>query len=121
NAIRASHRVRQSDAISIIDHTQPARLRGEKRKIDNRAIIRSRFRKIDVSMNNAPVERNFVARILFDPMRRRDCRECEKEKGRANLHFSLPQRKMHPQGSNPVLSESGWDECCFKSSNQLED
>src|SRR5213079_3228447 len=56
NAIRASHRVRQGDAISIIDHAQTARFSGEKRKIDNRAVIRSRFRKIDVSMNNAPVE-----------------------------------------------------------------
>src|SRR5207248_3868741 len=99
NAIRASHRVRQSDAISIIDHAQPARFSKEKRKIDNRALVRFRFRKIDMSMNNMPVERIFVARILFDPLRRRDCREREKEKRRANLNFSLRQRKMHPQGS----------------------
>src|SRR5205823_8068290 len=97
NAIRASHRVRQSDAISIIDHAQPARFSKEKRKIDNRALVRFRFRKIDMSMNNMPVERIFVARIVFDPLRRRDCRE--KEKRRANLNFSLRQRKMHPQGS----------------------
>ncbi|PYK89190.1 MAG: hypothetical protein DME40_11270, partial [Verrucomicrobia bacterium] len=70
-----------------------------KRKIDNRAIIRSRFRKVDMSMNNVPVERIFVVRILFDPLRRRECREPEKEKRRADLHFSPPRRKMHPQGS----------------------
>jgi len=33
-----------------------------------------------VSMHNAPVERIFVARILFDPLRRPDCRKREKEK-----------------------------------------
>jgi len=52
-----------------------------------------------MSMNNVPVERIFVARILFDPLRRRECREPEKEKRRADLHFSPPRRKMHPQGS----------------------
>ena len=97
NAIRASHRVRKSDAISVIDHAQLARFGGEKREIDHHVVARFRFRKIDMSMNNMPVERIFVARIVFDPLRRRDCRE--KEKRRANLNFSLRQRKMHPQGS----------------------
>jgi len=53
-----------------------------------------------VSMNNAPIERIFVARILFDPLRRSACCEREKEKCGANLHFSLRQRKMHPKGSD---------------------
>src|SRR5204863_1240717 len=88
NAIRASHRARQGDAIGIIDHAQLARFGGEKRKIDNRAVVRLSFCKIDMSMNNTAVERTFVARILFDPLRRSECREREKEKRRANLDFS---------------------------------
>jgi len=74
------HRINEIDAIRIIDHTQLAGFGGEKRKIDNRAVARLSFRKIDMPMNNTAVERIFVARILFDPLRRRDCREREKEK-----------------------------------------
>src|SRR4029078_12566267 len=56
NTIRASHRFRQGDAISIINYAQLARFGGKKRKIDHRALVRFRFRQIDVSMHNAPVE-----------------------------------------------------------------
>src|SRR5207248_8314727 len=56
DAIRASHRISEKDAISIIDHAQLARFGGEKREIDHHVVVRFRFRQIDVSMNNASVE-----------------------------------------------------------------